>query len=400
LTIIQGLRTAIQNNELLPHFQPIVAAESGRIIGAELLLRWHPPCGEISPAVFIPIAESTGSISAIGRWVFRRGCEAESDWRKRWGKRAPSYISINVSTRQLNEENLADEFAAILRETGADPSRILIEITETSLMADVETNLRVLRQLAELGLRVAVDDFGTGYSSLAQLTRMPVSVLKIDKAFIDSIEISAENRTVVRAVIGLARSLGLKLVAEGVENEAQLLELRSLGCDYIQGHFFHRSLDEQTFIKTVTRELANDKTFDRQSLFFLLYISQATTEMDEQSLRKIVKMSREKNQSAGLTGCLLYQDGYFMQLLEGRQEEVLKLMERINLDPGHRNMQIVAQGGEQRRLFLDWSMGFQDMSCIENEPDFSAWRKRTISFAELAEDARTCYAFMSAFRRH
>jgi hypothetical protein len=298
----------------------------------------------------------------------------------------------------LSEPKLADEFAAILRETEADPSRILIEITETSLMADVETNLRVLRQLAELGLRVAVDDFGTGYSSLAQLTRMPVNVLKIDKAFIDGIESSAENRTVVRAVIGLGRSLGLKLVAEGVENEAQLLELRSLGCDFIQGYYFHRPLDEQTFIKTVTSELANDKKLDHQSLFFLLYISQANTEMTEQSLTQIVKVSRENNHSVGLTGCLLYQDGYFMQLLEGRREDVLKLMDRVSLDPRHKNVQIVAQGKEKRRLFLDWSMGFQDMSRIEQEPDFSAWRKRTISFVELAEDARACYAFMSAFR--
>lgn len=398
LAVTRGLRTAIQNNELSPRFQPIVAAEDGHIVGAELLLRWHPSSGEVSPAVFIPIAESTGSIIAIGAWVFRRGCEAEVDWRKRWGERAPSYISINVSTRQLSEALLADEFAAILRDTGADPSRILIEITETSLMADVETNLRVLRQLDELGLRVAVDDFGTGYSSLAQLTRMPVSVLKIDKAFIDGIESSVESRTVVRAVIGLGRALGMKLVAEGVENEAQLLELRGHGCDLIQGYLFHRPLEEQIFIETVTRELACDKKIEQQSLFFLLYISQANTEMDEQSLTQIVKGSREKNQPAGLTGCLLYQDGYFMQLLEGRREDVLKLMERVSLDPRHKNVQIVAQGNEQRRLFVDWSMGFQDMSRIEHEPDFSAWRKRTFSFPELAEDARACYAFISAFR--
>ncbi len=398
LAVTQGLRTAIQNNELSPRFQPIVAAEDGHIVGAELLLRWHPSSGEVSPAVFIPIAESTSSIIAIGAWVFRRGCEAEADWRKRWGKRAPSYISINVSTRQLSEPNLAEEFAAILRETGADPSRILVEITETSLMADVETNLRVLRQLASLGLSVAVDDFGTGYSSLAQLTRMPVSVLKIDKAFIDGIENSTESRTVVRAVIGLGRALGMKLVAEGVENEAQLLELRGHGCDLIQGYLFHRPLDEQTFIKTVTNELERDLKIDHRSLFFLLYISQSDTEMDEQSLTQIVNVARENNQPVGITGCLLYQNGYFMQLLEGGREDVLKLMERVILDPRHKNVQIVAQGNEHRRLFVDWSMGFQDMSRIEYEPDFSAWRKRTISFAELAEDARVCYAFISAFR--
>jgi diguanylate cyclase (GGDEF)-like protein/PAS domain S-box-containing protein len=398
LTVTQGLRTAIQNEELSCRFQPIVSADSRRIIGAELLLRWHPAGGEVSPAVFIPIAETTGAIIGIGAWVFRRGCEAEVDWRLRWGENAPSYVSINVSTRQLGESNLAAEFCAILRETGADPSRILIEITETSLMADVETNLRVLRQLSNLGLRVAVDDFGTGYSSLAQLTRMPVSVLKVDKAFIDGIESNPESRTVVRAIIGLGRSLGLKLVAEGVENEWQLLELRSHGCDYIQGYLCHRPLDRKTFVETFAAELGRGKCNDESTLYFLLYISQASSDMNEQVLKQIVNVSQEKNCPAGLTGCLLYQDGYFMQLLEGSREKVLELIECVKLDPRHHNVQIVAQGYEQRRVFLDWSMGFRDMSKLEGEPDFSAWRKRTISFPELAEDARTCFAFICAFR--
>jgi EAL domain-containing protein (putative c-di-GMP-specific phosphodiesterase class I) len=232
----------------------VVTASDGRVVAAELLLRWHAPEGDISPAVFIPIAEMTGAIVQIGAWVFREGCRAEADWRRRWGKAAP-YVSINLSTRQLGEATLADDFAAILAETGADPARILLEITETSLMADVENNLRTLRRLAEFGLRVAVDDFGTGYSSLAQLTRLPVNVLKIDKALIDGIEKSEESRTVVRAVIGLGRSLGLTLVAEGVENAAQVVELSAYGCDFIQGYFFHRPLDEPAFRKLVDGEV-------------------------------------------------------------------------------------------------------------------------------------------------
>ncbi|MDP3137838.1 MAG: diguanylate cyclase, partial [Burkholderiaceae bacterium] len=177
LTITNGLRLAIERHEFSTRFQPIVTAETGRITGAELLLRWKPASGEVSPAVFIPIAELTGAIVPIGLWVFREACQAEAEWRQRWGKEAP-YVSVNVSARQLNEASLVEEFSAILQETGADPARLLLEITETSLMADVETNLRILRRLADLGLRVAVDDFGTGYSSLAQLTRLPVNVLK------------------------------------------------------------------------------------------------------------------------------------------------------------------------------------------------------------------------------
>jgi diguanylate cyclase (GGDEF)-like protein/PAS domain S-box-containing protein len=254
LLITQGLRLAIANNELSPRFQPIVAAGSGRIVGAELLLRWHPPEGEISPAVFIPVAEITGIIVPIGAWVFREACRAEADWRRRWGEAAP-YVSVNVSARQLGEDSLVQEFTAVLEETGADPGRLLLEVTETSLMADVEANLRVLNRLADLGLRVAVDDFGTGYSSLAQLTRLPVNVLKIDRAFIDGMERRQESLTVTRAIISLGKSLGLKLVAEGVETTEQLQELRSQGCDFLQGYLFHRPLDTASFIEAVTREI-------------------------------------------------------------------------------------------------------------------------------------------------
>lgn len=398
LTVTQGLRMAIERNEFSCRFQPIVLAENRRIVGAELLLRWHTADGDISPAIFIPIAEMTGSIAAIGLWVFRQGCLAEVDWRKRWGERAPSYISINVSTRQLSEENLTQAFADIMQQTGADPTRILIEITETSLMADVDTNLQVLRQLAGLGLHIAVDDFGTGYSSLAQLNRMPVSVLKIDKSFVDGIEDRAESRTVVRAIIGLGRSLGLKLVAEGVENEAQLTELRSYGCNFIQGYLCHRPLDTQTFIETMERELKQQHANTDDPLFFLIYVSQSTQAMSEQALAEIGRISVKNNQPLGITGCLLYQDGYFMQMLEGKRDAMLALIERVKKDPHHGNFRIVVQGNVRRRIFLDWGMDFHDMSKLGDAPDFSEWQKRTISFLELAEDARTCYTYITSFR--
>jgi diguanylate cyclase (GGDEF)-like protein len=257
LAITNGLREAIERNEMTLRFQPIVAAESGQILGAEALLRWRGAEGDISPATFIPIAEMTGAIVKIGLWVFRESCRAQTGWQQLWGGQAP-YVSVNVSTRQLGEDSLADDFAAILAETKADPRKVLLEITETSLMADVEANLRVLRRLAELGLRVAVDDFGTGYSSLAQLTRLPVNVLKIDKAFVDGIATSEESRMVIRAVIGLGRSLGLKLVAEGVENETQVKELCSYGCDFIQGYFFHRPLEGKAFAEVMNQQVASD----------------------------------------------------------------------------------------------------------------------------------------------
>ncbi|MEO8119625.1 MAG: EAL domain-containing protein [Rhodoferax sp.] len=393
--ITNGLGMALERRELSPRFQPIVVAQSGRIVGAELLLRWHPPTGEVSPAVFIPIAEVTGAIVPIGAWVFRQACLAESNWRKRWGLQAP-YVSVNVSVRQLNESSLADDFAATMRETGADPTRLVLEITETALMADVEKSILILRRLADLGLRIAVDDFGTGYSSLAQLTRMPVDVLKIDKAFVDNVDKSPESRAVIRAVTGLGRSLGLKLVAEGVETGAQQLELCAYGCDFIQGYHFHRPLEEKTFVETVEREMRDGSAGSVDSLHFLIYVSRAAESMSGPELEALLKDPRTFNLSHGITGCLLYQDGYFMQMLEGKREVLFALMEKIKCDPRHCDVQIVIEGQARRRVFMDWSMALRDLTQGPNEPEFKQWQHRALSFLELAEDARTCYAHITA----
>ena len=398
LIITNGLRTAIERNELSPRFQPIVAAESGRILGAELLLRWHPPEGEVSPAIFIPIAEMTGAIVPIGAWVFRQACRAEAEWRQRWGDSAP-YVSVNVSVRQLSEETLADDFAATLRETGADPKRLLLEITETSLMADVETNLRILRRLADLGLRVAVDDFGTGYSSLAQLTRLPVNVLKIDRAFVDGIDKSEESRTLIRAVIGLGRALGLKLVAEGVETGAQQRELCVYGCDFIQGYFFHRPLAESVFVETVDRELQVDVPDTAPPLHYLIYVSQATHLLSSDSLNALQKQAQSFNRSTGISGCLVYQDGYFMQMLEGKRDALFALMDRVKTDHRHRDVRVVIEGPARRRFFVDWGMVLRDLNEELIDHEFAPWQRRKLSFLDLADDARTCFFYITAYAR-
>jgi len=399
LAITNGLRMAIERNELSPRFQPIVAAESGRIIGAELLLRWHPPEGEISPAVFIPIAEMTGAIVPIGAWVFRRACEAAAEWRGRWGTEAP-YVSVNISARQLNEETLAHDFARILEETGADPAQLLLEVTETSLMADVETNLRILRRLADLGLSVAVDDFGTGYSSLAQLTRLPVNVLKIDRAFVDGLDKSEESRTIIRAVIGLGRALGLKLVAEGVENGAQQRELCAYGCDFIQGYFFHRPLEERVFLDTYQQEQLAERSDSPAPLHFLIYVSQASRPVSPDELDAILNKARSFNRSAGISGCLVYQDGYFMQMLEGKRDVLFALLDKIKAAPSHHHLRIVIEGSAKQRVFADWGMVLRHLgnSCNTTAlPDFTPWQQRCYSFFDLADDARICYAYITAY---
>jgi len=401
LSITNGLRNAVERNELSVRFQPIVAADSGRIMGAELLMRWHPPEGEISPAIFIPIAEMTGSIVPIGTWVFQQACRAEAAWRQRWGEQAP-YISVNLSARQLDAATLVDEFAAIMAESGVDPARLLLEITETALMADVETNLRVLRRLADLGLRVAVDDFGTGYSSLAQLTRLPVDVLKIDRAFVDGIEKSPENRAVIRAVIGLGRALGLKLVAEGVENAAQRRELCALGCDFIQGYYFHRPMTEPDFIDTLEREQHELLPADQVGLYFAIYVSQAV-QLPSQSPETIMQAARTANLANGISGCLIVQDGCFMQMLEGERTAVLALLDKIRADPRHSDVHIVIQGPAKRRVFAEWGMerrgltqgvpGIGDPGDI----DFAPWQQRPISLLDLGQDARTSYAYITGY---
>jgi diguanylate cyclase (GGDEF)-like protein len=396
LDITQGLRLAIERHELSVRFQPIVTAETGRIAGAELLLRWHPASGEISPAIFIPVAESTGAIVPIGLWVFREACRAEAQWRHRWGSEAP-YVSVNVSARQLNEATLVEEFGAILQETGADPTRLLLEITETSLMADVETNLRILRRLADLGLRVAVDDFGTGYSSLAQLTRLPVNVLKIDRAFVDGIEKNEESRTIIRAVIGIGRSLGLKLVAEGVETGAQQRELCVYGCDMIQGYYFHRPLEEKNFTATFTRERGQLGGDVSAPLYFLMYVSRCHTAMDDAALMDMLMSIQQYNRMNGISGCLVYQQGEFMQLLEGKQAVIQALCDKIRADTRHTDFCVVAEGPLHRRIFNEWGMVLRNLDQTGESHDFSVWQKRKLHFADLADDPQFCYAYITAY---
>jgi len=395
--IIHGLRLALERQEFTVLYQPIVAVEGRRVIGAEALLRWHPPSGEISPVVFIPIAEDNGAIVPIGAWVFRQACQTAAAWRARFGDDTP-YVAVNVSTRQLDAPHLIEDFTKIIRDTGVYPADILIEITETALMSNIEASISTLHQLAKLGLRVAVDDFGTGYSSLAQLLRLPVSIVKIDRAFINGIDIKTELRVVTAAIIRMAHTLGHRLVAEGVETESQLAELRMLGCDYAQGYLFHRPLNSSAILEII--DCRQQVVIHGQlEVFYVVYVSEATASFTPDQLENLIDHSRKANYLVGITGCLIYQDQTFMQMIEGSRSQVEILIARIALDPRHRKVTIVLQGTAQRRVFPDWSMGLRDMSRLSDQPDIKNWRRRKISLLELAEDAMTCYAYITAFAR-
>lgn len=241
LELEKDLRYALKRQELELYYQPQVDLEHGQIIGMEVLLRWHhPQRGWVSPAQFIPLAEETGLIVPIGEWVLRTACAQARAWQDQ-GLPAVC-IGVNLSARQFLQVDLIDLVARVLQETGLAPTCLELEITEGLLMQDVERAIDTLGVLRSMGVRLSIDDFGTGYSSLNYLKRFPIDRLKIDKSFVNDIIIDADNAAIVLAVIAMAHSLRLKVIAEGVETETQLAFLRSKNCDEIQGYYFSRPL--------------------------------------------------------------------------------------------------------------------------------------------------------------
>ena len=232
------LKKAVDRDEFVLHYQPIVELATGRIVGVEALIRWlHAERGLLLPATFIPLAEETGAIFAIGRWVLREACLRAAKWQPDRTDGARPYVSVNLAAVQLQQPVLVSEIAETLAETGLEPSRLVVEVTEKSLAADRRAIQR-LRALKELGVRLAVDDFGTGYSSLHHLERLPLDTLKIPKSFIDTLDDESAPGALARAVLDLGRTFDLQVVAEGVERADQLACLRRLGCLLGQGALF------------------------------------------------------------------------------------------------------------------------------------------------------------------
>jgi EAL domain-containing protein (putative c-di-GMP-specific phosphodiesterase class I) len=230
------LRAALGHEELVLHYQPIVALDDGRLAGFEALLRWdHPVLGLLGPLEFLPLAEGTELMVAIGGWVIREASRQLAAWRDQLPEH-PITMSVNVSATELIGTRLVDDVRSALLANQLDPSSLVLEITEAGLMEDVGHASEVLRQLKMLGVNLAVDDFGTGYSSLASLRRFPVDFLKIDRAFIAQVDHGGEDTLIVKAVLDLGHALGMTVVGVGVETDAQADELRHLGCELAQGY--------------------------------------------------------------------------------------------------------------------------------------------------------------------
>jgi EAL domain-containing protein (putative c-di-GMP-specific phosphodiesterase class I) len=249
------LRRALERQEFVIQYQPIVKLESGEIIGAEALVRWrHPTRGMIPPMQFIPLAEETGLIVPLGSWVLRQACQQLADWQRRRGGGAPFVMNVNLSSRQLMRESIVDEVAAAVDESGIRASWLVLEVTETVLMADPVVAATALGHIRDLGVRVALDNFGSGYSSLSHLRRFPIDIVKIDKSFVDDVATDGVESAIARSIIDLGRAMKIETVAEGIEGDEQARVLHTLGCEFGQGYYFARPLDPSAWVDMLGSE--------------------------------------------------------------------------------------------------------------------------------------------------
>jgi PAS domain S-box-containing protein len=249
LQLETDLRKALDQGEFRVYYQPIVSLQTGKITGFEALTRWQRPEGILPPIAFIAVAEETGLIIPMNRQLLREACQHLRSWQSEFPSTPPLTMSVNLTSKEFAQPDLASEISKSLEQTGIDPGCLQLEIIETIAMGDAEKSGHVLAQLKALGVRLSIDDFGTGYSSLSRLRRIPVDTLKIDRAFISNMDTDPENREIVRAIIVLAHNLGLKVVAEGTETEEHINLLKQFNCEMAQGYFFSRPADHQTMLK-------------------------------------------------------------------------------------------------------------------------------------------------------
>ncbi len=245
LQIETDLRYAVERDELVTFYQPIIDLDSLNLIGFEALMRWnHPQRGLVPPVEFIPVSEVTGLIVPLTLWILKNSCQQMVKWQNQFPSNKNLMMSVNLSGKHFAHGNLVEQIQKVLQETGLSPTCLKLELTESAVMENAETAIRMLKQLRELGIQISIDDFGTGYSSLSYLHRFPINTLKVDRSFVSTMEDGTENGEIVRTIIALAKSLNLNVIAEGIESIHQLHQLRVLGCEYGQGYLFSRPVPE------------------------------------------------------------------------------------------------------------------------------------------------------------
>ncbi|HYM35904.1 MAG TPA: EAL domain-containing protein, partial [Steroidobacteraceae bacterium] len=250
LMLKSKLRAALERNELVIMYQPKVDLRTGKFVGAEALLRWRlPGHGDISPSQFIPLAEESNLILGIGDWVMNRVCADYRLWRQQIPN--PGRVSINLSLKQLRQSSFITRCKSIFKRHDVSPTCFELEITETTLMADAKRTLKLLDELYGMGLHLSIDDFGTGYSSLSALQQFPISTLKIDQSFVRDIPLDSDDATIVRAIVDMGRTMGMEVIAEGVETREQFDFLRKHGCHYAQGRLFGDAITADEFLNLI-----------------------------------------------------------------------------------------------------------------------------------------------------
>jgi EAL domain-containing protein (putative c-di-GMP-specific phosphodiesterase class I) len=254
------LEHALEHEEFRVHYQPVVDMHTQRLIAVEALVRWqHPRDGLLGPYHFIAGAEASGLIVPLGRWVLRQACAQLARWRAETPAAAGLKVNVNLSARQFQYAGLVDDVSAALADAGLDPASLTLEITESMLMVDIEAAKETLHALRGLGVRLAIDDFGTGYSSLSYLKQLPVDVIKIDKTFVDEVDVDEDDVALVDAVAGLGQALKMQTVAEGIETNAQWETLRRIGIDHGQGYLFGKPSDPSGIALLLSAEHLADR---------------------------------------------------------------------------------------------------------------------------------------------
>jgi EAL domain-containing protein (putative c-di-GMP-specific phosphodiesterase class I) len=253
LEIENDLRRAIENNELRVYYQVIGSLNTHQVAGFEALVRWqHPEKGLVVPGLFLPIAEETGLIIPIDRWVLREACQQMHAWQNKFPSYSSMTISVNLSSKHLNQPDIVEFIEETLNETGLNGNSLRLEITEHALLENNDNTLSVFNHLQKLGIQIHIDDFGIGYSSLSYLSNFPINALKIDRSFVSALPEESNNLQILQAIVNLSHRLGVGVIAEGVETETQLAQLKQLGCEYGQGYLLSKPLENKDVVKLLT----------------------------------------------------------------------------------------------------------------------------------------------------